>query len=342
MASLLPDKAGIRPAEEIASQASGVGVVLVHGLNGSRFDMLELETYLSARGLRVVNLLLPGHGAVDATQALAAVTWQDWVRAVRDALYALKRECACVFLVGHSLGGGLVLYVAAHEPVDAVVAMCTPLRLYSWALPFIRLARRLVPHIRWAWEDIRDPAARRAYSRQRIKQSYQWRALAAIENLFFFLPQLRAALPAVTAPVLLMVALHDHVVPVRDGHEIYRRIRSQEKYLLTLRHSYHLITKDYDREEVFAKTADFLIAQARKRGVAVSGESHEAAWALASAPLQEPPHPDLPARSREWWQRQWQATTMRTMQITQNFTSWATLVYTQTAKKWKLNTHRSR
>nr|BBH93735.1 hypothetical protein KTA_19340 [Thermogemmatispora argillosa] len=336
MASLFSTSAGLSEgsARQAAQRREGAGVVLVHGLNGSRYDMQELEIYLRARGLQVVNLLLPGHGEEDATR-LVEVGWRDWVEAVRSEVQALKRRCAAVFLVGHSLGGALVLYVSAQEAVDGVVAMCAPLHLYSWTLPFIRLARRLMPRIRWAWEDIRDPAARYAYSRQRFKQSYQWRVLVAIENLLEFLPHLQQALPAVTAPALIMVARHDHVVPARDGQAIYRQINSREKYLVTFHRSYHLITKDYDREEVFEKTAAFIDEQARKCGVILQGESHQRAWQQAGAPFEPPPKVGLQTRCWRWCQQQWQLTSMRAAQFAHCFTSWAALVYTQTAKRLK-------
>jgi carboxylesterase len=79
-----------------------------------------------------------------------------------------------------------------------------------------------------------------------------------------FLPQLREELPQVTTPALIMISLHDHVVPPRDGREIYRRVGSQEKYLVTFHRSYHIVMKDHDREEVLAKTAAFILRQVGK------------------------------------------------------------------------------
>jgi carboxylesterase len=72
------------------------------------------------------------------------------------------------------------------------------------------------------------------------------------------LPQLRQELPLVTAPVLVIAAVHDHVVPVRDGYEIYRLLGSAEKQLVTLQHSYHVVMKDHDQEDVFARTLAFV------------------------------------------------------------------------------------
>jgi carboxylesterase len=56
--------------------------------------------------------------------------------------------------------------------------------------------------------------------------------------------------------------LHDHVVPARDGREIYRLIGSCEKHLVTLHRSYHVIMKDHDRVEVFDKTLAFVLQHA--------------------------------------------------------------------------------
>ena len=55
-----------------------------------------------------------------------------------------------------------------------------------------------------------------------------------------------------------MTSMRDHVVPARDGREIYRLLGSEEKHLVTFHRSYHVIMKDHDREEVFAKTIAFV------------------------------------------------------------------------------------
>ena len=90
-----------------------IGVLLVHGLNGSKNDFAEMETLLRSHGMVVVNTLLPGHGA--HVKDLLAMGWEDWARAVREELQALKQQCDVVFLVGHSLGGALSLHVRGYR-----------------------------------------------------------------------------------------------------------------------------------------------------------------------------------------------------------------------------------
>ncbi len=70
-----------------------------------------------------------------------------------------------------------------------------------------------------------------------------------------------------------MVSVFDHVVPARDGQEIYRRIGSKEKHLVTFHRSYHVIMKDYDREEVFAKTVAFIQHHADKAKADIKREA---------------------------------------------------------------------
>jgi carboxylesterase len=182
------------------------------------------------------------------------------VQAVHDELNLLKEQCEVVFLVGHSLGGALTLHVAAHEEIAGIVSMCSPLHLYPWLKPAVSIAKYLIPSVPTIREDIRDSEARRRYTRD----VYHWTPLLPVESMMHHLPQLREELPQITAPALIITSLHDHVVPARDGREIYRLIGSHRKHLVTLHRSYHVIMKDHDRKEVFDKTLAFVEQYAAK------------------------------------------------------------------------------
>ncbi len=182
-----------------SSQSPVVGALLVHGLNGSKRDMVEVEEMLCLHGVVTENILLPGQ-------------------------------------------------------VAGVVSMCAPLHLHPWLRPAVHVAKRITPLLPTLREDVRNPVARRLYTRD----VYRWTPMAPVASMLKYLPQLRTELPQVTVPVLVIAALHDHVVPVRDGREIYRLLGSKEKHLVTLHRSYHVIMKDHDQEEVFAKTLAFV------------------------------------------------------------------------------------
>lgn len=229
-----------------------IGALLVHGLNGNLRDMGDLSEHLAMYGIVTKNTLLPGHGT--SVRDMMLLGWTEWERAVLTELHDLKKCCDLVFLIGHSLGGALCLHAAAQEEVAGVVTMCAPLRLSPWIRPAVTLAKRIIPAVPNLREDVRNREARRTYA----SDTYRWTAMAPVESLLHFLPRLRVELPRITAPALVMVSVHDHVVPPRDGREIYRLLGSKEKYLVTFHRSNHVIMKDNDKEEVFAKTLAFI------------------------------------------------------------------------------------
>jgi len=236
------------------TRLADVGCLLVHGFNGGAYDMQELAAYLEARGVVTNNMLLPGHGT--HVWAMGTVTWKDWVAGVLagyDAVWARARR---VVLIGHSLGGALVLYVAARRPVDGVVALCAPLHMQPGLALLVGMARWLLPYLPIVHQDIADPVARRAYATG--AQGYAWTSLGAAHHIFRFLPHLEAALPRVTVPALIVTARQDHVVPPADSREIYRRIGSTQKEFLELPRSSHIVMKDYDQAELFARVGRFI------------------------------------------------------------------------------------
>ena len=229
-----------------------IGALLIHGLNGSCQDLAEMEEMLQTHGLLTHNMLLPGHGT--HVRDLMSLGWSDWERAVHHELAALQQRCDRVFLVGHCLGGALALHAAAHAEVAGVVSMCSPLQMYPALKLGVSVLRHVVPALPTIREDVRDPHARRGYTRN----VYRWTALSPAQSLIQFLPQLQAELPQITVPVLVMASQHDHVIPVSDGRKIYALLGSQYKELLIVRRSYHVIMKDYDRAEVFSRTVAFI------------------------------------------------------------------------------------
>src|SRR5215471_16583824 len=127
----------IQYGTQTSSTQPVIGVLLVHGLNGNLSDMADLEEIFLKQGFIAKNMLLPGHGT--KVKDMFSIGWEEWAQAVRDELSLLKESCDVVFLIGHSLGGALVLHIAAHEDVAGVVPICAPLHLHPLLKPAVRL-----------------------------------------------------------------------------------------------------------------------------------------------------------------------------------------------------------
>lgn len=229
-----------------AMRPAQTSCLLVHGFNGDPAEMRELERVLRAEGFAARTLRLPGHGT--SVRDFAASGWDDWYGAVRAATRAELARHARVVLVGHSLGGALVLAAAAYEPrIAGVAALCPPTRLHPLVGRVVARVHRVVPYVPSGFEDLRGRRAVRRYRRN----VYRWTPLAAVHSLYSGLAWLRAELHRVCCPALVVCARHDHVVPMHDGIEAYHLLGSSEKALVVLERSFHQVTRDVERDTVF-------------------------------------------------------------------------------------------
>lgn len=227
--------------------------LLVHGFNGEPVDMVEVERDLGARGFATRNLTLPGHGLT--ARHFARTTWADWSAAVAAATGDLLARHPRVVLVGHSMGGALVLHTAANEPrVAGVAALCPPLHMRPMQTRGAAALHRVLPYLPTFPEDVYDRTAASRYARS----AYRWTPTAPAHSLFSTLrEQVQHELPQVRCPAMVACALRDHVVPARDGMEIYRRLGTLDKEMLVLERSYHVIMKDVERDVVCARVGVF-------------------------------------------------------------------------------------
>ncbi len=258
-----------RPAQPDPTGSRGV-CILIHGINGSPEDMVDLGAALEAHGYVTRNLLLPGHGT--SVRDFSRHGWDEWRLAVERATDEALSEGVPVFVIGHSLGAALTLNVAAERPqLAGIVALCPPVRLSDALAKAVAAVRRITPYLP-AWsEDIRDRKGARMRYRREV---YRWTSTAALHTLFSALPHLRRRLPAVSSPALIIAARHDHVVPVRDGREAYELISSERKEFVVLRHSYHAVTKDVERRLVAEHVLAFCEAEStRQSGASAPAQS---------------------------------------------------------------------
>ncbi len=208
----------------------------------AQFDQLGFQTLLPT---------LCGHGT--QPEAMLQCTYRDWLCDAETALNALRRQCKTVFVVGLSMGGALSLYLAAHHDFAGVVTMAAPVRLS----PVKEVAARwLHPVIRWQIKkngpDIRDQAAKK-----RLRSYYRYPTRAAVE-LFNLLRLVRGHLSRIRMPILIIHSKQDHAVPYTNAVRIYRSVASAQKRLKLFTESYHIISADVEKEQVFKEIQEFI------------------------------------------------------------------------------------
>jgi pimeloyl-ACP methyl ester carboxylesterase len=220
----------------------GESLVLVHGLGGAASNWLALAPWLLS-GRRLLAPELPGHGGSSPLPAAPSLN------AYADRLaILLERDTGPSAVVGHSLGGAIVLRLAIRRPelVSALVLAGAAgissgnrraryaLTMTSLLKPGKRIApyRRLVSHSaalrslvfgRWG---VSDPPAFSA----EVAESFlsgparHTDTVSAAKALIGEDP--RADLDRVRCPALLLWGARDSQLPVGDAFEYARRLHA--------------------------------------------------------------------------------------------------------------------
>jgi carboxylesterase len=237
-------------AEPFEHSGSDTGVLLCHGFTGCPQSLRPWAEHLAGQGLTVSLPLLPGHGT--RWQDMRHTGWEDWYATVERELRELTGRCERVFVCGLSMGGALALRLAArHGPaIDGVVLVNPALTFPRWQGYTLSVLRFLVPSTRGIASDIAKTGPREAgYDRVPLHGAYALRRL---------LERVRADLPRVTQPVLLLHSRVDHVVPPSDSALALASIASADVTERVLQDSYHVATLDHDAERIFQETDAFI------------------------------------------------------------------------------------
>jgi carboxylesterase len=249
----MPDYApGGAPFAFPGQAGNGVGCLLIHGFTGMAQEMRSLGEYLAARGYGVIGVRLAGHGTT--MDDLERTTWQDWVASARAGLQELRQQHPRIYIIGLSTGGAIALYLAARERVLGVVGLSTLLYVPrgGWQLRYIRWLKYLKRYVHKGASDWWDAEAAAHHV------SYPYYPTRGVEQLANLLVAVRASLPQVRLPALIMHSRDDGAVPAAHAQEIYDHLGSADKELIFIEGSGHLITEDAQRERVAAGVADWM------------------------------------------------------------------------------------
>lgn len=219
--------------------------LLIHGLSSTPWEVRTVGEALRDAGYHAEGFWLPGHGSTP--EALAAVTWHDWVAECEARFDALHAEQGEVAVLGSSLGGSLALWLAATRPVAAVVTMGGAVWLRG-AARFARLMSYVRPYQKKSEKgsSIYDDEARARHP------SYPKMPLRAIAEMRDLTEALRPKVPEIRAPLLVMHARQDPVIAPENAPWIIEHAGSARKELIWFERSNHIITEDYEHEAVSA------------------------------------------------------------------------------------------
>ncbi|WP_395659716.1 alpha/beta hydrolase [Nocardioides sp.] len=238
------------PAQPELTGGRKVGVLLSHGFTGQPASITPWGQSLAAKGYAVEVPRLPGHGTT--WEELNTLTWADWYGELTRLFDKLVAENDAVVVCGLSMGGALVLRLAADRPGDvAGVVVVNPAvatkRLDVKLLPVLKHLVKSFPGIA---NDIKKPGVE--------EHGYTRTPLKAVHSMMQAWPGIVADLPKITAPLLYFRSTEDHVVDEKSEPLIIGGISSTDVTMVRLENSYHVATIDNDAETIYADTAAFV------------------------------------------------------------------------------------
>lgn len=241
----------IPTAEPFLFTNGPVGCLLVHGFTGTPKEMRPLGEFLAHKGYTSMGVRLAGH----ATQPddMLRTHWQDWLASVEDGIHYLRCCTDKVFVMGLSMGGVLTLLAAARYEIAGAVALSTPFALApDPRLKWIPLLAHIQPEVEKGPPDWRDP------SNLTEHKSYPAYPTLGIGQLNSLLAEMRSAIPDIRVPVLLMQSRTDTSILPESMERIYALLTTQEKHMVWVENSGHVITREPEKEKVFTEIDAFL------------------------------------------------------------------------------------
>lgn len=231
-------------------------VLALHGFGGTPLEVALVVDLARELGLRAHAPLLPGHGT--HASDLARTGWNDWVRAAENAFEKVAQGGSSVIVIGLSLGSLLAAHLAATRPERVralgMLANATRLTTITTAWP-LRLVETLglrdfsVPKV---GADIADPYARATHLTYGLQPVH-----SAIEVMRAG-ERIESSLWKITCPAFIAHGRSDHVCPVENAERVAKKLGSRSKTVLILPRSFHIVTRDYDRETLKRELSRFI------------------------------------------------------------------------------------
>jgi len=246
----------IATAEPFLFPGSRTGCLLIHGFTGAPKEMRWMGEYLAERGYSVLGLRLAGHAT--HPEDMIRSRWTDWTTSVEDGYCLLQGIADHIYLIGLSMGGILSLLMSTRLNVYGVIAMSTPYQLTNdWRINYLGIISRFQHYL----PKVKGPPGSGWVDQEARKEhvSYPQNPVRSILELSKLTAGMRAALPHVQVPVLLIHSRQDKYVLPENMELIYSAlVKVHDKSKLYVTNSGHVVTRDASRNQVFQAVADFI------------------------------------------------------------------------------------
>ncbi len=250
---------------------------LIHGLTGTAKEMGSIAQRLNKQGFSVANPLMINHDK--SISCLKRTTWGELYNSVRNEFIKYANDYENIFVAGLSFGALIGILLAYEFPNKVKALNCfSPTLFYDgWGNPKSRFLLPLVyktPLKYWFYFKEEYPyGLKNERLRSKVESFYKDAKLFDYSKVHLYgypvIPvscmyqntllakKVKSVLKNIHTPIQLLQARDDDVTSPKNSYYIYNHISSQDKNIIFLENSYHIITADQERDKVAEKTVAF-------------------------------------------------------------------------------------
>jgi len=232
---------------------SKIGIYLIHGFSSTTCELKQIADVWAKEGHHVILNNLPGHGT--SLDDCNNTKYQDWLDYSKIEFAKLCSQSDQVFLLGHSMGGVVALYLSSLFPVTGVIVGGTVLKfkLHFSTNYLNRFLCRILKTRRKkkvADKSIRDSLTFYGY------QSYPLIALNEFRKMNIYV---KKQLHKIKSPILIIHSKNDQV-SIKDNVDIIQSsVESKIKEVLEVENAPHnLFHNNEDIELIFKYCREFI------------------------------------------------------------------------------------
>lgn len=242
-------------------------ILMVHGFNDSPRAYQKMASVLANRGFTCRAMRLPGFG-IPIHETLR-YRKEDWLAATLRELEQLRQRHDHVCVIGHSLGGAILVNVLARRPdlADRVVLLAPAIAVSNARSP-------LLPTRTW------HAIGSRTLLFSRLTESpfsfdaqhpdaehFEWMSrfayLSTYAELFALFDGAAASAVEFRLPLLMAVSKHDRVVDSPAAERFFQVAPSEPKRLIVKEEAGHALPIEQGWRELTDEIVQFCLPQSR-------------------------------------------------------------------------------
>jgi carboxylesterase len=235
--------------KEFFFEGGSVGCLIIHGFTGTPGEHITLGKRLRDEGYTVLGVRLKGHGTT--VEDMEGCTYGDWIESAVKGYERLKEQCNKVYVIGHSMGSLLALYLGEKLDAEKIIALSPPLITTNKAVRLAFILKYFKRYQKWG-------ISKRTIDEAKYLVGYPKFALSSVHELNKLRVAVKKDLYKIKSPLLIIHSRKDLTVAEGSVDMLYNNVSSTIKEKVYLNKCGHNITIECEKEEVFKEIIDFI------------------------------------------------------------------------------------